>query len=350
MDYRKSVRERFEKSLLGEDIEQPVYAVYDFFVQNRRQVDWQGLFSMGLGQINHAPLIRHEHPNFIIEERTVQQEEYLRRDIYLKTERGELHEWYLDNWRQEYFIKSAEDYRIMIHALDDITVYLDETAYWDSEASLGDRGISLGTINGLGKGRTPLMVLQIDWIGLEKWSYDVALEEPNMMELLDIMNEIKLQEVRCAAQSTAPHIKLWENLSIETMGPVQYRNRLVPLYRKILTILRDASKMLHVHYDGQLRIIADQIADLDIFGIDSFTEAPEGNMTIEEAREAWPDKFLWLHPNLGWYYQSDADLEKSIRRAALEAGPTRFCMEISEDVPYDWERTIPVVLNALAQL
>ncbi|MCF6238975.1 MAG: hypothetical protein L3J79_09230 [Candidatus Marinimicrobia bacterium] len=337
-------------SLSGYAITHPVYAVYDWFVKNRPQVDWQKLFELGLGQINHASLVSHEHPNFQIHEKNSKQGDNTRRDVYLETDRGVLHEWHLDNWQQDYFIKKPDDYRIMAHALEGIKVNLDDSAFLESERELGEKGITLGTVNGLGKGRTPLMVLQIDWVGLEKWSLDLALEEPAMIELLEIMNHIKLQEFRCVAQSSAKHIKLWENLSIETMEPIPYRTHLVPLYRQILSILEGSSKKIHVHYDGKLKIIADEIASLDLYGIDSLTEAPEGNMSIEDARSCWPDKYLWIHPNLGWYKQSDKSLENSIRSAATAAGSARYCLEISEEIPTDWERTIPLVLNALNNL
>jgi len=59
-----TIRKRFECALAGERIERPAYAVYDWFVNNRTEVDWGLLFKLGLGQINHATLIRHEHPGF----------------------------------------------------------------------------------------------------------------------------------------------------------------------------------------------------------------------------------------------------------------------------------------------
>ena len=58
----------------------------------------------------------------------------------------------------------------------------------------------------------------------------------------------------------------------------------MPLYRKILEILDSADKRLLVHYDGKLRLIADDIAALGIDGIDSLTPPPEGDMTVAEAR------------------------------------------------------------------
>ena len=193
------------------------------------------------------------------------------------------------------------------------------------------------------------MVLQIDWAGLERWSLDLATEEPAMMELLEIMNAVKLDEIRCAAETPANQIKLWENLSIETLGPAKYRQYLVPLYRQILDILDRAGKRLLVHYDGQLRVIADDIAGLDIDGIDSFTEPPEGDMTVAEARAAWPRKLLWVHPNLEWYRLPEKRLAEQIRRLARDAGPSRFCLMISEEVPPNWAETVSFVIGVLKE-
>lgn len=291
-------------------------------------------------------MIRHEHPNFELIGKTSEKDGVVRRDVRLVTDRGELHEWYAGEWRQEHFIKNPQDYRIMARALDGVKVYTDNSAFEASERKVGDGGITVGQIIGLGMGRTPLMVLQVDWVGLEQWSFDIASEVPEMMELLEIMNGIKLEEIRAAAASSAEHIKLWENLSIVTMGPELYRHHLVPLYRDIIGILDRHGKRLQVHYDGQLRSIADDIGELGFDGIDSFTEAPEGDMTVEEARSRWPDKFLWVHPNLGLYNHTET-LVANVQRIQAAAGNTRSCLMISEDVPPDWQQTVPLVLDTL---
>ncbi|NOY82233.1 MAG: hypothetical protein GXP31_14640 [Kiritimatiellaeota bacterium] len=341
------VRQRLEDALAGKPVEWPVYAVYDWFVHNRTHVDWEGLFELGLGRINHANVIRHEHPNFEIVETITEQGGRTRRDVHLITDVGELHEWYLGEWRQEHFIKKAPDYRIMQRALEDMRIVADDSAFRKSETSLGDRGVTVGQIQGLGAGRTPLMVLQIDWVGLERFSIDLALERPEMLDLLEQMTEIKLEEVRLAAKSAAAQIKLWENLSIETLGPRCYRRRLAPLYREIVDLLGAAGKKLLVHYDGQLRVIARDVAELGFDGIDSFTEPPEGDMSVAEARSVWPEKFLWLHPNLGWYGRPGRELSAQIRRVVRQAGPSRFCLMISEEVPANWRTSAAVVLDTL---
>ncbi|RKY26340.1 MAG: hypothetical protein DRP83_04490 [Planctomycetota bacterium] len=347
----QSVRRRFELALSGEIVEHPVYAVYDWFAKNRlTTADWESLFDAGLGQINHANLVRHEHPSFELVETTSQQEGQTRRDIRLITDKGELHEWYLGEWKQEHFIKTPEDYSIMAHALEGVRITSDDRPFVESEAALGDRGITVGQLHGLGLGRTPLMVLQIDWVGLERFSMDLAYDLPELLHLVEVLNEIKLEEIRQAVKTPAAQIKLWENLSIETLGPVYYKRHMAPLYKQILEIMNAAGKRLLVHYDGQLKVVAEDIAALDIDGIDSLTEPPEGNMTIREARQAWPDKFLWVHPNLQWYRAPKAELAEKITGIVQQAGPKRFCLQISEDVPPNWQETVPFVLETLASL
>jgi len=345
----KSIRERLDDATAGRPVIKPVYAVYDWFVKNRPHVDWQSLFDLGLGQINHANVVRHEHPNFELIEETREENGVVRRDVRLVTDRGELHEWYAGEWLQEHFIKTPQDYRIMARALEGVKAHADNLAFEASEQKVGDGGITVGQLIGLGTGRTPLMVLQVDWVGLEQWSFDIATELPEMMDLLEIMNGIKLEEIRAAAASSAEHIKLWENLSISTMGPGLYRRHLVPLYRDIIEILDRQGKRLQVHYDGQLRAVADDIRGLGFDGIDSFTEAPEGDMTVAEARDRWPDKFLWIHPNLGLYHNPKC-LGANIRRIQLAAGNTRSCLMISEDIPPDWRQTVPLVLEAIEEM
>jgi hypothetical protein len=64
-----SIRNRIEIAFSHRRIENPVYAVYDWFVKNRN-INWQSLFNLGLGQINHANLVRVERPHLNIVELT----------------------------------------------------------------------------------------------------------------------------------------------------------------------------------------------------------------------------------------------------------------------------------------
>ena len=343
-----NIRSRLGKALAGNPVAIPVYAVYDWFVINR-QIDWPRLFDLGLGRINHASLVDIERPHLKIVESVEHRDGREHRLTRWITDIGELQERHVDSWRQEHLIKAPQDYRIMRRALEDVR-FTPTNMYFDqSEQTLGDSGITVGQFGRFGEmgyARTPFQVVQIDFTGLEQFSIDIAEQQPELLELLEMMDTQMLEAFRCAVTTRAVQIKLWENLSIETMGPVLFRQHLVPLYRKILAITNGAGKKLQVHYDGKLHVIAGEIGGLEFDGLDSLTPPPEGDLTIAEARRLLPDKFFWLHPSLSLHTLPDAELQARIRQLVVDAG-NRFCLQLSEEVPPDWERTVPLILKTL---
>lgn len=343
----QSFRSRLEQALDGEPVTWPVYGVYNWYVENR-DLDWPRLFELGLGRLNHATVVDEEHPNVQIVETVRECDGEHIRTVRWITDIGELQETFRGEWRYEHLLKTPEDYRIMKRALEGTRYTPNAERFWQSEEQIGAGGFTFGQLGRWPLRRTPIMDLQADWAGIERVALDLADELPPLMELLELMDELVLDKCRAAARSPARYIKLWENLSIETVGPYQFRERIVPLYRKIIDVLGAAGKRLVVHFDGKLRPALDDIAGLDM-DIDSLTEPPEGDLSIAEARAAWPDKFLWLTPSSNLFRQDRSVLAEEIRRMARQAG-SRFCFLISEEIPAHWEQTIPAVLETLHSL
>jgi hypothetical protein len=343
----QTIRKRLDDALAGHPVKNPVYVVYDLFY-DRWDLDWQMLWELGLGKINHANLLEYEFPHLEIKETKTEKDGNIHREVTWITDQGQLHEWYIDYWRQEYFVKKPEDYLILARAFSDVQIAATDKHFEASEKELGDRGITFGQLGDIpAKGRSPFQRVQVDFAGLEQFSIDAITEKPELMELLEVLTEFKLREFREAVKTKASVIKLWENLSIETMGPTLFQKYLVSFYEKVFEILYGSGKKIVTHYDGKLKCIADDIKNLSIDGIDSLTPPPEGDMSIADARQAWPDKFFWLNPSLSWFSMSLEELKANIRQMIQDAGPTRFCLEISEDCPPNWEKTIPAVLEVL---
>jgi hypothetical protein len=343
-----SIRERLLGALRGEVVTHPVYVVYDAFLPNP-SVDWDWLFSLGLGQVNHARVVEARHPHCQIIEKRTMDGGLERKDVTIRTVGGELHEYYLGSsskgvlpWRMEHFIKTPSDYRLMAKALEGSTYSLTDRAFDESEAALGDRGITIADAD-----RTPFQKIQIDYTGIEAFSYHLADEEPALSELLELMNRLKLDELACMAKSKAGFVKLWENMGIDAMGPHAYRKYIAPMYEGIIAALQSTGKKLMVHYDGKVRLIAEDIARLG-FDLDSLTPQPEGDMEPAEARSLWPSSFFWLHPSLTWFSLPKDELIARIRKMASDVGPRRYCFELSEGVPPNWREGIPAVLKELA--
>jgi hypothetical protein len=343
-----SVRKRLLGALRGEVVTHPVYVVYDAFLPNPF-VEWDVLFSLGLGRVNHAFVTEKHLPNCEIIQRTTMDGGLERKDVTIRTVGGELHEYYLGSsstgvlpWRMEHFIKTPSDYRLMAKALEGGTYSLTDRAFDESEAALGDRGITIADAD-----RTPFQKIQIDYTGIEAFSYHLADEEPALLELLELMNSLKLDELACVARSRAEFVKLWENIGIDAMGPHAYRKYIVPTLEGIIATLRGAGKNLMVHYDGKVRLIAEDIARLGL-DLDSLTPQPEGDMEPAEARSLWPESFFWLHPSLTWFSLPKDELIARIRKMGSDVGPRRYCFELSEGIPPNWREGVPAILKELA--
>ena len=161
-------------------------------------------------------------------------------------------------------MKTAHDYRVLHRAFEDTRYTAAPELFTRAEAELGDNGITLGTLGWAPLRRTPLLQVQIDFAGPEQFALDLADEAPELMDLLELLTELTLDKLREAVKTPAHYIKLWENLAIEMIGPRHYRRHIVPVYRHMFDILGPAGKRLLVHYDGKLKVIADDIAQVGL--------------------------------------------------------------------------------------
>ena len=91
-----------------------------------------------------------------------------------------------------------------------------------------------------------------------------------------MMNEQLFTKFNLVKNCEYADLKLWENLTIDVLGPNIYREHLVPVYKQLNSILENHDKRLHVHHDGKMDLIKNDIAELGFAGIDSFSAGPRG--------------------------------------------------------------------------
>ena len=53
--------------------------------------------------------------------------------------------------------------------------------------------------------------------------------------------------------------------------------------------------MYGLHMDGKLSELKQLVAECDIDFVEGFTPPPMGDLTVPEARSAWPKKALWVN-------------------------------------------------------
>jgi hypothetical protein len=319
--------------------------IYNFFIQDMNDPRWRRLIERGLVPIIHTNTcygIEHDVVNSEEERREGDRLYKIRRK---KTPVGTLRNVTLNGWHYEDWIKTPADYKIRQWMVEHTELRPCYENYERADAEAGRSGFPIVTIS-----RTPAMSINIDWAGTERFCLDVATGVPELFDLYEAQKRLFRQELEIVAKGPGRFVKSFENLTIGMLGPRRYGELLMPVYRECFPLLTDAGKRVFVHYDGALSVIADQIAQAPFHGIESLTEPPEGDLTYDRCRAAWPDLAFWGNINVGLYSRPAEELAREVAAKRARAGKRGLVFEVSEDLPANWETSIPVVLDALERI
>lgn len=344
-----NIRERLEAFWSGEKPDRIPFTTYE----SKLPADWsdpviRGMLRDGLGVLRFLPTwsTRYDGDVRIIEQVTWDGERRLRRQVW-RTPVGEVSAEWIEGWQQKYFLETAQDYRVMTYIARHTRCAADYAAFRTQEVTLPPYMVPVTRI-----GRTPLQTILVDYAGLENFSYHLVEYADELEELYEALLVNFRQVVAIAAEGPGRYLNVIENFTAETLGPRRFKQYLLPVYEETFGALHQAGKIVGCHYDGKIAAVRHLVSGSPVDLIESLTPPPEGDMSLAEARAAWPDKLFWSNVNLGLYELPPGDLREEIRCRARDGAPDgrRLAFEVSEDVPARWRESMPVILEALNEL
>ena len=147
------------------------------------------------------------------------------------------------------------------------------------------------TVGKLRHGHT--FVQLCDICGYENLLYAMADEEPVLDDLLDGIDEFNCAIIRKFLDADVDMVKIPEDLGMQKgpmLSPEQFRQYIKPSYQRMMEMVRDAGKIVHMHSDGDIRALVDdlleggcQVLNLQdlVNGIDWIAEHLRGRVCIE---------------------------------------------------------------------
>jgi hypothetical protein len=341
----KPIRERLETFWSGEKPDVIPFTTYESKIPS----DWrdpiiQQMFADGLGVLRFIPTWETVYRDVeVIDKKATIDGQPIRRQLW-HTPVGELEAIWEQDWQQKYFLETADDYRVMQYIVEH-TEY--RPAYESFEAQAADLPSHIFAVPRMG--RTPFQTILVDYAGLANFALHLYEYETELRQLYEVMlvNFHRLAEI--VADGPGRYINILENYTADTLGPRRYAEFLLPVYEETFEMFRQAGKVVGYHYDGSLAVVKDLVARAPLDLIESLTPPPEGDMTLAEARAAWPDKLFWSNVNLGCYELPPEELKQEIWRRVEAGAPDgrRLAFEVSEDRPPRWRESMPVILAAL---
>lgn len=248
------------------------------------------------------------------------------------------------SWHVERMFKQPEDYAKLRFLVEDQRF---EPRYDDFRRKQADLGEDF--ILRAGIAATPLHQIMIGWMGVETFAVEWLERRDEILALYRIMAQRHREIYRLVARSPASHANYGGNEVPEVMGMERFEQYCLPLYAAAAIELHAHGVLLGSHLDGNNRAWAHAVAASSLDYVEAFTPPPDCDLSIREALDRWPGKFLWLNFPSSVHLGTLADIEATTRTLIAQAAPgDRLIIGITEDIPADrWQQNMLTVARVI---
>jgi hypothetical protein len=246
-------------------------------------------------------------------------------------------------WTERWPLACPADFRLLEYIAEDADYRPNDEAVAAAQRDLGEDGIVLCRLM-----RSPLQRLLAEWLGAAGLSYALADSAKELDRLITRLGECDQAALRIAARSPAEAVWSAENLTGDVVGPELYGRYLGPYYERAAGILHAGGKLYGAHLDGRLARLKQAIGATPLDFVEGFTPPPMGDLGLEEARAAWPDKAIWLNIPGSLFLADGPQVVRGVRellRRGRAAGG--FLLTLTEEFP-EPARNLRLVAEAVA--
>ncbi len=184
-------------------------------------------------------------------------------------------------------IKTVADLRAYRYWVEHTEYEPDYDSFLRADAYIGDDGLAIAS-----GPQSPAQFMIGEDIGLERFYYLLSDHPAELTEFLDAVHKKHKEAYRIVAKSPAVAILAPEDVSTSTMSPEICRRFTMRYLDDYADIVHAEGKLFLAHMCGLLKGMAPLIAGSKIDGVESLTPPTTGDLPVDEARAAWPDKVI----------------------------------------------------------
>lgn len=251
------------------------------------------------------------------------------------------------SWVHERPFKCPDDFARIRFFLQDEQYEPNYQAFQDHQDHCGE-----DVILRAGFGLEPLQeLISGSLMHMETFAEQWMDHRDEMLELYDILVNNRRKVYPLVAQSPALIANYGGNVVVEMIGAECFEDYYVPHYNEAAEIMHRHGKLVGCHFDDDCRLLANAINTTDLDYIEAFSPAPDSDMTLAQARAAWPDKIIWINFPSSQHSQSDDRVEQIAFDLAEQAGsPDGVLMGLTEDVPaHRWQHSCRAIMDGLGR-
>lgn len=182
--------------------------------------------------------------------------------------------------------------------------------------------------------RVSMQRLYIDLMGVEEAVYAVADYPETVEEYFDALRESQMKLIDVINASPVQIINFGDNVHSGTLSPALFERYVLPEYKLRTERLHKAGKFVCAHFDGDNRGLLKYYQQTGLDGIEAITPVPQGDVTLEEIREALGDSMYLIDGIPAVYFDeiySEEELAACVRQI-LELFAPRLILGISDEI------------------
>ena len=217
----------------------------------------------------------------------------------------------------------------MTWILDNSEWVWDQANFDSLQASVGNLGAPTMFMP-----RVNVQNLYIDTMGVEAAVYAIYEWGSTIEDHFKVLNEDHMQMIDVINASPIDIINFGDNLHCATLSPSLYEEYVLPAYIDRCDKLHKAGKFISSHWDGEVKALLKfaKISGLD--GIEAITPQPQGDVTIEEVKEALGDQIFLLDGIPAVYFDEIFPIEtlEECTRKLIKLFAPKLILGISDEM------------------
>jgi hypothetical protein len=238
-------------------------------------------------------------------------------------------------YQKEFIVKSRDDLKVALYMLEgEHYEPEDPEPFREIDRAVGDDGITLSSACA-----DPLMRFVTGWMGVPAFSYALADYPDELDHAIQVSIGKSLDQARAAALSPCEVFQVGGNIDAQVVGPELFRRYALPFMQEVTRVLHEHRKLAQYHFDGAVRPLLGVINETGLDCTESITPLPQGDVTLEGARDALSEGIL-IHGGIGsalvTHGFTDAEFDAAViaaTRLAVRSG--RIALGLADNAPPD---------------
>jgi len=249
------------------------------------------------------------------------------------------------SWHHERMFKTPDDYKVLLFLIQDENYVPTYDSFAQKERQLGDDFVLRA-----GFGLEPMQqFISGGYLSMQDWCMQWMENRDEVLKLYEAQVQQRRKIYPIVAQSPASHANYGGNVVPTVIGLRNFQEYYVPHYNEAAEVMHRHGKLIGCHFDADCKLLSKAIAETDLDYIEAFTPAPDTDMSVADARAAWPDKVLWLNYTSSAHLKSDEEVAEIAADLVNQAGsPDGVIMGITEDIPeHRWQDSCRAIMDGL---